>query len=67
MWIQVDPTHDGEVSWVNPNHIERCDVKSTPEPPYALLTMRSGALCTVSEVHAMQRLQKILMVEIPRA
>ncbi len=67
MWIQVDPTHAGEASWVNPAHIERCDVNSNPEPPWALLTMRSGAQCTVSEIKAMQRLQKVLVAELPRA
>lgn len=67
MWIKVDPTHADEVSWVNPQFIERCDVNANPEPPWALLTMRSGATCTVSEIKAMQRLQKVLGDELPRA
>lgn len=67
MWIQVDPTHAGEMSWVNPDYIERCDVNANPEPPWALLTMRSGATCTVSDIKAMQKLQKLLSAELPRA
>jgi len=67
MWIQVDPTHAGEQSWVNPALIERCDVNANPEPPWALLTMRSGAVCTVSDEAAMKRLQKLLAAELPRA
>ncbi len=67
MWIQVDPTHAGEKSWVNPSFIERCDANSNPEPPWALLTLRSGAVCTVSEEGAMKRLAKMLAAELPRA
>lgn len=67
MWIEVDPTHEGERSWVNPTHVERCDVNASPEPPWALLTLRSGATCTVSQVKAMQTLQKVLGTELPRA
>lgn len=67
MWIKVDPAFDGEMSWVNPEHIERCDVNTDPEPPFALLTMRSGATCTVSDTKAMQRLQKVLSDDLPRA
>lgn len=67
MWIEVDPTHGGERSWVNPQFIERCDVNANPEPPWALLTLRSGATCTVSDIKAMQKLQKVLGTELPRA
>lgn len=67
MWIKVDPSHAGELSWVNPAIIERCDVNSSPEPPWALLTMRSGATCTVSDTKAMQRLQKMISDDLPRA
>ena len=66
MWIQVDPTYAGEVSFVHPDHIERCDVNANPEPPWALLTMRSGATCTVSDPKAMQSLQKLVGTELPR-
>jgi hypothetical protein len=55
------------MSWVNPDYIERCDVNANPEPPWALLTMRSGAMCTVSDIKAMQKLQKLLSAELPRA
>ncbi len=67
MWIQVDPTHAGEKSWVNPAHIERCDANANPEPPWALLTLRSGAVCTVSDANAMKRLAKMMAAEMPRA
>lgn len=67
MWIKVDAAYDGEMSWVNPQLIERADVNASPEPPFALLTMRSGATCTVSDIKAMQRLQKILSDDLPRA
>ncbi|CAN5326885.1 hypothetical protein BH20ACT3_BH20ACT3_03890 [soil metagenome] len=67
MWIEVDPSHAGERSWVNPNLIERCDVNANPEPPWALLTLRSGSTATVSQVKAMQALQKVLGVDLPRA
>lgn len=67
MWIQVDPTHAGEWSWVQPADIERVDVNAEPEPPWALLTMRSGATCTVSEPKAMKELEKLLRVELPKA
>lgn len=67
MWIKVDPTHAGEMSWVNPAHIERCDVNANPEPPWALLTLAGGETCTVSDVKSMQRLQKVLSDDLPRA
>lgn len=67
MWIQVDPTHAGEWSWINPTQIERCDVNTNPEPPWALLTLVSGATCTVSEPSGMKALQKAVGVELPRA
>lgn len=67
MWIQVDPTHAGEMSWVQPNQIERCDVNANPEPPWALLTMRTGATCTVSDPAAMKALEKLLRAELPKA
>lgn len=65
-WIEVDPAFDGERSWVNPDHIERVDVNTNPEPPWALLTLRSGAQCTISIEQSMHLLSKAMMVEIPR-
>lgn len=67
MWIQVDPTHAGEWSWVPSEQIERVDVNANPEPPWALLTMCSGATCTVSEPDSMKALEKLLRAELPKA
>lgn len=66
MWIKVDPMYAGEESFVHPDHIERCDVNANPQPPWALLTLRSGATCTVSDKMAMQRLEKLLVTELTK-
>lgn len=67
MWIQVDPTHAGEVSWVNPSEILRCDVNTNPEPPWAVLSLRNGDIATVSDPVGMKALQKAIGTELPRA
>lgn len=67
MWIQVDPTYDGETSWVQPDEIERVDVNANPEPPWALLTLKSGATCTISESKGMKALEKLVGTDLPKA
>jgi hypothetical protein len=67
MWIQVDPTHAGESSWVHPDEIERVDVNANPEPPWALITLKSGATCTVSEPKGMKALETLVGTELPKA
>ncbi len=66
MWVQVDPTHAGEKSWINPDSIMRCDVNQEPTPPWAILTLQDGTECTVSEPRAMKILAKLLGTELPK-
>lgn len=67
MWVKVDPTHLGEQSWVNADHIVRCDVNADPEPPWATLTMADGTEAFVGDIAGMKNLQRALGVELPRA
>ncbi len=67
MWIQVDPTHAGETSWVSPDEVERVDVNANPKPPWALVTLRSGATCTVSSAQAMKVIEKLIGTDLPKA
>ncbi|MGI8756003.1 MAG: hypothetical protein ACR2MB_09105 [Acidimicrobiales bacterium] len=46
MWIEVDSNKTNVKSWVASEHVERCDVNASPEPPFAALTMRSGISAT---------------------
>jgi len=66
MWVQVDPTHAGEKSWINPDIIQRCDVNQEPTPPWAIITLTDGTECTVSEPRAMKILAKLLGTELPK-
>ena len=56
---------DGEI-WVAGDHVERCDVNAAPEPPFAALTLRSGAICYISDPRSMTKLQRLMGVELPR-
>jgi hypothetical protein len=66
MWIEVDSNKDGITSWVASEHIERCDVNKTLEPPYAALTLRSGMICYISDERSMTKLQRVMGVDLPR-
>ncbi|HWJ64441.1 MAG TPA: hypothetical protein VNS19_20890 [Acidimicrobiales bacterium] len=67
MWIEVDSNKQGIKSWVASEHVERCDVNETLEPPFAALTMRSGMICYISDVQSMKKLQRVMGVDLPRA
>jgi hypothetical protein len=66
MWIEVDSNKTGIKSWVASEHVERCDVNASPEPPFAALTMRSGMICYISDPFSMKKLARIMGVELPR-
>jgi len=67
VWIEVDSGKQGVKSWVASEHVERCDVNASPEPPYAALTMRSGTLVYISDPLSMQKLARIMGVDLPKA
>ena len=67
MWIEVDSNKTGIKSWVASEHVERCDVNASPEPPFAALTMRSGMICYISDPMSMQKLARVMGVELPKA
>ncbi len=66
MWIEVDSNKEGVASWVASDHVERCDVNAVPEPPYAALTLRSGMICYISDPRSMEKLQRLMGVDLPR-
>jgi hypothetical protein len=66
MWIEVDSNKVGVKSWVASEHVERCDVNAAPEPPFAALTLRSGMICYISDPRSMQKLARVMGVELPR-
>jgi len=67
MWIEVDSNKAGIKSWVASEHIERCDVNTSPQPPFAALTLRSGMICYISDPNSMKRLQRAMGIELPRS
>ena len=67
MWIEVDSNKAGVKSWVASDHVERCDVNASPEPPYAALTLRSGMICYISDPQSMTKLARLMGVELPRS
>ena len=66
MWIEVDSNKASVKSWVASEHVERCDVNASPEPPFAALTMRGGMICYISDPRSMTKLQRLMGVDLPR-